>query len=219
MIRVLIVSDVRLYRDGLAKILAAEPRLQVVGTAADLQAAVRMAAERPADIALIDMGIPQGLCAMREVSTAAPAIKIVALGVRDSEQDVIAGAEAGVAGYVPRAASVGDLVNVLESVGRGELLCSPRAAATLLRRVTALSGGRARDGLDGALLTPRERQIIALLESGLSNKDMARRLGIEVATVKNHVHNVLEKLRVHRRAQAVARLQGRMPARSVTPVS
>ena len=216
MIRVLIVSDIRLYRDGLARILDGEPRLDVVGIAADLPEAVRLSSERAAEVALVDMALPHSVGAVRDLAAGAPTLKIVALGVHESEQDLIAGAEAGVSGYVPRAASVADLVAVLESVGRGELLCSPGAAATLLRRVKALAAGR--EGAVSAItLTPREREIALLLESGPSNKDIARQLGIEVATVKNHVHNLLEKLQVHRRAQAVARLQGRMQRRA-TPV-
>lgn len=218
MIRVLIVSDIRLYQDGLSQILGAEPRLQVVGAAGDLRTAVDFARQRPADIALVDLAMAQSAATARDLHTAVPTLKIVALGVRDSETDVIAAAEAGVAGYVPRAASVADLVAVLESVGRGELLCSPREAATLLRRVTTLAAGREAAGLPSSALTPREREIAGLLESGLSNKDIARRLGIEVTTVKNHVHNLLEKLHVHRRAQAVARLQNRVPPRRATPV-
>jgi len=207
--RLLIVADIRLYQEGLAHILGSEPRLEVVGTAADLSTATRLLAERSVDVALIDLAMPQSFAAVRGIATAAPSVKVVAVGVRDSEQDVIGCAEAGVAGYVPRGASVAELVTVLECVGRGELLCSPRAAATLLRRVTTLAAGRDAPMVCAPALTPREREIAGLLESGLSNKDIARRLGIEVATVKNHVHNLLEKLQVHRRAQAVARLQSR----------
>ncbi len=215
-IRVLIVADIRLYRDGLAHIVGDEPRLTVVGTAPDLPTALQVVAERSPDVALVDLVMPQSVAAVRAIATAAPRVKVVALGVRENEQDLIACAEAGVAGYVPRGASVADLVTALESVGRGELLCSPRTAATLWRRVAALATGGA--GPPHHALTPREREIAGLLEAGLSNKDIAVRLGIEVATVKNHVHNLLDKLQVHRRAQAVARLQGRMQARRATPV-
>jgi|SRR2546421_1640985 len=213
MIRVLILSDIRLYRDGLAKILSTESRLQVVATAADLATAVQALTSGATDVALVDMALSDSVAAVRHLAAAAPTTKILALGVRDSDQDVIATAEAGVAGYVPRAASVADLVKALECVGRGELLCSPRAAATLLRRVTALAASRQDASPTGAILTPREQEIARLLESGLSNKDIARQLGIELATVKNHMHHLLEKLQVHRRSHAVARLQGRMPAR------
>jgi DNA-binding NarL/FixJ family response regulator len=213
---VLIVADIRLYRDGLAHILAEEPRLTVVGTAADLQSALRLAAERPIDVALVDMVMPQSIAAVRGIATTVPRVKVVALGVRENEEDLIACAEAGVAGYVARAASVEDLVATLEGVGRGELLCSPREAGTLWRQIAARALRTGDSTPPETTLTPREREIAALLEAGLSNKDIAVRLGIELPTVKNHVHNLLEKLHVHRRAQAVARLQGRM--RRATPV-
>ena len=216
-IRVLVVSDIRLYRDGLAHILADEPRLAVVGTAADVSAAVREVAAHAPDVALVDMVMPQSIDAVRGIAATRPTVKVVALGIRETERDLLACAEAGVAGYVARAASVQDLVKTLEGVGRGELLCSAQAAAALWRRVAALAaraGGSAQENA----LTRREREIGTLLEGGLSNKDIAVRLGIEVATVKNHVHNLLEKLEVHRRAQAVARLQGRFQARRATPV-
>ncbi len=205
-IRVLVVSDIRLYRDGLAHILAAEPRLAVVGTAADVPAALREVAAHAPDVALVDMAMPQSVEAVRGIIASRPGVKVVAL------------AEAGVAGYVARAASVQDLVHTLEGVGRGELLCSAQAAAALWRRVGSLAatGSGARHA--SSALTLREREIGALLEAGLSNKDIATRLGIEVATVKNHVHNLLEKLDVHRRGQAVARLQGRAQGRRPTPV-
>jgi len=217
-IRVLIVSDVRLYREGLAHILAEERRLAIVGATADPQVAVRLIVQHGADIALVDMAMPPGFAAIRGLAAAAPDLKVVALGVRETEQDLIACAEAGVAGYVPRAASVEDLVAALESVGRGELLCSAQTAAALLRRVAALAAGRGGSAQPLSNLTRREREIGGLLEAGLSNKDIAVRLGIEVATVKNHVHNVLEKLQVHRRGQAAARLQGRTAIRRPTPV-
>ncbi len=216
-IRVLVVSDIRLYRDGLAQVFADERRLAVVGAAADAPAAARMAAEHSPDVALVDMAMPQSGATVRGIAAIAPAVKVVALGIRENEQDLIACAEAGVSGYVPRAASVQDLVTVLEGVGRGELLCSAHTAATLWRRVAALAataGGTAQE----QTLTRREREIGTLLEAGLSNKDIATRLGIEVATVKNHVHNLLEKLEVHRRGQAVARLQGQSHVRRPTPV-
>jgi len=218
-IRVLVVSDIRLYRDGLAQVFADERRLAVVGAAADAPAAARMAAEHSPDVALVDMAMPQSGAAVRGIAAIAPAVKVVALGIRENEQDLIACAEAGVSGYVPRAASVQDLVTVLEGVGRGELLCSAHTAATLWRRVAALAattGGG--ETAHEQPLTRREREIGTLLEAGLSNKDIATRLGIEVATVKNHVHNLLEKLEVHRRGQAVARLQGRFQGRRATPV-
>ncbi len=217
--RLLIVADIRLYREGLAHILARDAGLTMIETAGDLYAALRLVAERELDVVLVDMAMPHSLSAVQGIVVTAPDVKVVALGLPELERDLIACAEAGIAGYVPRDASVTDLVAVLESVARGELLCSPRTAAALLRRVTALAMGRRGEADVPGVLTPREREIVALLERGLSNKEIARALGIEVATVKNHVHNLLEKLRVHRRGEAVARLRNTTQPRRATPVS
>ena len=190
----------------MAHILGREIGLSTVETAGDLYAALRLVVEREFEVALVDTAMPYGLAAVRGIVATAPEVKVVALGIPERERDLIACAEAGIAGYVPREASVADLVAVLESVARGELLCSPRTAAALLRRVTALAAARpTASGVALEALTPREREIVALLERGLSNKEIARALGIEVATVKNHVHHLLEKLQVGNRAQAIVR--------------
>lgn len=206
MIRVLVVADIRLYRDGLVEILRRQTSLEVVGTAADGAAAVARAAELSPGVVLVDQAMSDGVATMRSLLELLPATKIVALGVPETDRDVVDCAEAGVSGYVPREASLEDLVAAVESVGRGELLCSPRVAASLLRRVALGSAAGVGSGqLDH--LTAREGQIVRLIEQGLSNKEIASRLGIEVATVKNHVHNLLEKLQVHRRAEAAARFR------------
>jgi two-component system nitrate/nitrite response regulator NarL len=120
----------------------------------------------------------------------------------DRTDDVVAIVEAGVAGYVPKEASVADLVSTLECVSRGEMPCSPRVAAGLSRRIAELAPDL--DSLQRTSLTVRERQVLALVADDLSNKEIAQRLCIEVTTVKNHVHNMLEKLQVPTRHDAVA---------------
>jgi len=207
MIRILIVADIRLYREGLTQALGREERLTIAGAAADLESALKCVRAHRPDIVLIDQAMPDSLAAVRAIGVIAPKVKVVALAVRDVDRDVIACAEAGVAGYVPREAGVPELISTIQSVAHGELLCSPRVAATLLKRVTALAAGEGHAGL-AARLTGRELEILGLLERGLSNKDIARHLGIEVATAKNHVHNILGKLQVHGRGQAAARMRG-----------
>jgi DNA-binding NarL/FixJ family response regulator len=124
------------------------------------------------------------------------------------EHRILACAEAGASGYVPHDASLEELLTVVQAVAQGELLCSPRMAASLFRRLAALaSAGTGRDHQVVGTLTDREREITLLLERQLSNKDIARTLHIEVATVKNHVHNILHKLGVATRTEAAARLR------------
>ncbi len=203
-ISVLIVADIRLYREGLAQALEGETGFHLAGTAEDPAKAIAELRAQHIDLALVDMAMAASGSVIRAIRGLAPDVKVVALSVAETESDVCACAEAGVAGYVPRQASLTDLLATLESAARGEAVCSPRMAAGLIRRVAALASSQP-PVITPLNLTPREREILRLLDDGLTNKEIARRLGIEVATVKNHVHNILEKLQVHRRGEAAAR--------------
>lgn len=207
MIRVLIVAHIRLYREGLAQVLAHEPSLAVVGSVASRAEALAVAARARPDIVLLDLATDESAVLVRQVTDTAAGMKVVAIGVSEVEGDVLSCAEMGVAGYVPREGSLEDLVAAVESVGRGELRCSPRIAGTLLRRLATMASERQPEVR--SRLTLREQEIVALIDRGLSNKEIAARLGIEIATVKNHVHNVLEKLSVRRRGEAAAKVRAR----------
>jgi two-component system, NarL family, nitrate/nitrite response regulator NarL len=206
-LRIAIVADIRLYREGLAEILRRQNDVTVVATAASSDCTRAILPELSPELVLVDMGLPDGLAAIRSIASALPEAKVVSLGVGEDDGAVLACAEAGAVGYVPREGSLHDLLAVIASVARGEAVCSPRIAAALLRRVASLAAHRAVNQVP-ASLTSREREIVRLIDAGLSNKDIARRLCIEVATVKNHVHNILEKLHVHRRSEAAAHLRG-----------
>ncbi len=202
--RVLIFAEVGLYRDALARWLERDHRIDVVAVAADVEEALAALEEVGPDIILVDTRVPDGASAVRALVAAAPQTKVVALGVREVERDVIALAEAGAAGYVRREGFMEDLMAVLESVSRGELVCSPGIAAALFRRVGALERERGLEPIEGRL-TARELEVLRLIEEGISNKEIATELSIELPTVKNHVHNILQKLNVHRRSEAAAR--------------
>jgi DNA-binding NarL/FixJ family response regulator len=200
------VSDIRLYREGLADALGAGGRCEVAATAADVFSALDAAETQRPDVVLLDLALAEAGDAVAELAALNPPAKVVALGVREVPSEVIALAEAGVAGYVPRDATLDELVDVVESVARGEMVCSPRIAALLLHRVAAARGSDPTQEPD-ARLTPRQHEIAALIEEGLSNKQIAQRLSIEVATVKNHVHSILDKLGVEGRAAAAAHVR------------
>lgn len=208
MIRVLIVSGIRLYREGLAEVLARIEPLQVVGQHSDSESTLARVRQGNVDVVILDMSTPESHALARAVRATESALPIVALGISGSETDVMACAEAGVTGYVTRDESLNDLVAAVQSTVRGELLCSPQMAGSLVRRLAVLALNRHPDGSETAL-TVRENQIGGLLKQHLSNKEIAGHLGIEVATAKNHVHNLLDKLGVHRRADA-ARLLSRV---------
>jgi DNA-binding NarL/FixJ family response regulator len=154
-------------------------------------------------VVLIDAASPASLDAVNALAGAAPAARIVALAVAEREPDVVACAEAGMAAYVPREASVDELLRTLARVREGEVACPPRIAGGLFRRLAAHAAEHSRRGPAPAL-TRREAEILELLGEGLSNKEIARRLCIQVATVKNHVHSILDKLNVRRRGEAAA---------------
>jgi DNA-binding NarL/FixJ family response regulator len=202
-VRLLIIDDTCLYRDGLAAILGREPWVSAARTAADELGALRHLSKFQPDVVLLNMATVDSAAILDAVVGTAPAVRVVAVGVLENEDELIACAEAGVAGYLLRSQSLADLVAVVQSVARGETLCTPRTAATLLRRIATLAAER-RSPAEPARLTAREREILDLIDQGLSNKEIARRLYIEVRTVKNHVHNILDKLNVHRRGEAAA---------------
>lgn len=204
--RILVAAETRLYREGLERILASHPRIEVAASTSNAPGTIAaIAAHRP-DAVLVDIGAAPSIAALREIVAAAPASRVVAFGVAESESEIVECAEAGVAGYVPREASLDELIAVVEAVMRDELVCSPRLAGTLLRRVGVLARERP-DGGDEVRLTSRETQVVGLIDEGLSNKEIAVRLQIELPTVKNHVHHVLDKLGVKRRAEAAARVR------------
>lgn len=212
-IRILIAADVRLYREGLAQLLKGHAGIEIVGATSDLEEAVETAGSLHPDVLLIDRAMRGSLSAMRRAREQAPATKVVALTVADVDQEVLSCAEAGVTGFVTRDGSLADLIAAVEAAQRGELFCSPRMAASLLRRVSAL----AREGPSTPRLTDRESEVLAYLERGLTNQAIAQALGIEVPTVKNHVHSILEKMRVKRRGEAASvwrRAAGRDPGPS-----
>ena len=200
----LVIAETRLYREGLAQVLARDPRIDVIGSAPGIESGLVMVAERRPDAVLLDVVMASEPRAVMELALASPHTRIVAFGVADNEEMVIRCAEAGVAGYVPCEAGVDEVVTVVTGAVRDEVVCSARLAGTLLRRVGTMA--RERSGSDPEVrLTPRETQVVALIDDGLSNKEIAARLQISAPTVKNHIHNLLEKLNASRRSEAAAR--------------
>jgi DNA-binding NarL/FixJ family response regulator len=199
---VLIVSDVRLYREYLAGVLTgtwhAIPEMSHGG----LEARERLTSA-VYDVVLLDLRCRDSHDMLKAVATLSPSSKLVAFAVDDDDREILACAEAGVCAYVPSDGSVEDLAHAIESALRGDQYVPQRVAASLFRRLAAPDGPARSPGT--AVLTTRERQVLSLLDQGLTNKEISAQLHIEVATVKNHVHNLLMKLRVKTRAQAVLR--------------
>lgn len=222
LISVLIVAEVRLYRDGLVLALRQESGIEIVSVCRHLvEACAEIRRLRP-DIVVLDMLMDDCLSVLRSLHVAQPSARIVAIGVSEDENEIVTCAEFGICGLVHRDGTLRELVTTLKCAMQGEFWCSPRAAAAIARRVVTLSSS-GHEQQSNSPLTARETQVVGLIDHGLSNKDIARKLGIEVATVKNHVHNVLDKLKVRRRGQAAAELRrhaaSRMVGRSRRPPS
>jgi two-component system nitrate/nitrite response regulator NarL len=211
MLRVLVVSSVRLFQEAFSVLLGRDHGISVVGAASPPQASAIADELRP-DVVLFDATRPSNLDYAKGLAEQRPAPKVVAFGVAETDAEIVTLAEAGIAGYVSDDAAAEDVAAVLASTMRDELLCSPRDAAKLCHHVALMS----RNGPGGAAhtaLSKRELQIASLIDRGLSNKEIARRLGIQATTVKNHVHNILDKLKVHRRGEAAACLRTTLRAR------
>jgi two-component system NarL family response regulator len=206
LIRVFVVDDLRLLREGLASLLAEQGNVTVVGTAASGSKALEKIKELRPEVALIDIGMPgkDGLTVTQALRREAPEVKVIILGMPDLNDEIMACIEAGAAGYVLKEAAFDSLVETILAVHQGESFCSPRMAASLFSRIAELvSERRPRIAQSAIKLTPRELDIISEIAGGLSNKEIAQRLSIEPQTVKNHIHNILDKLQLHNRQEAV----------------
>jgi len=202
-LRLIVISENRLYREGLAHLLGAQASLDVVGTAGS--AAELMLHD--ADVALVDVARPPGLRSVAELRRLRVDLPVIVVSVPELEGIVVQCAEIGVAGYVTTSGSAEELVAAARGVARGDVVCPPGVAAVLARRVAALASQR-REPAGDARLTLREREILRLIDDGLSNKEIAQRLSLQTKTVKNHVSNILAKLGVSNRAAAAAALRG-----------
>jgi two-component system, NarL family, nitrate/nitrite response regulator NarL len=204
-IRVLVASHIRLYREGLERVLGELPEFTLVGNAGSAAEAIEQTQKLSADVALLDMAMSGAFSVAKAVARGGGPSKLVALGMPEDEAQVLSCAQIGIAGYVTRDGSVEDVVAAIKAAARGEVHCSPKVAGSLFRRIAAMSSDRSRRSGNGSL-TAREAQILKLIQEGMSNKMISRTLGIELATVKNHVHSILVKLGIHRRAEAISLL-------------
>ena len=203
MITVLLAVATRIYRDGLVLALRDHPSVMVAGTAGSAGEALDAIRTLDPGVVLLDTGMP-GAVEVVHFSRGRPSEpKIVALSVIDANTEIVGWAEVGVAGFVTRDETVADLVLCVVAAAGGELRCSARAAGFLLRRVARRALGNGQAAPPGSL-TRQQLRVLDLIGQGLSNKQIAASLGIEVATVKNHVHALLSKLTVKRRGEAAA---------------
>ncbi len=215
-LHVLLWSGVRIYREGLLAALQADPRIDRVIAVADAADCERALAQFAPRVLVLEALAEDALAVARGVQTSDTGV--VALGVSEAEPQVLAFAEAGVSAYVTCEQPFDGLVASIIAVAGGEARCPPRIAGILLRHVASLAGERELGECRRVHLTKREAEILSLLSAGMTNKQIARELSIELATVKNHVHNILDKLEVHSRMQAVAVTSGARPTVAIFSV-
>jgi len=203
---IVIVSHVRFVHECLAEILGRDPDLQVQGTCANVAHALETAQVVKPELVLIDAAFPGANTMIRQLRSLVPETRVVAIAVAETEENILAWVKAGIAGYIPNTASVQDLAPLLKEISRGEQSCSTRIAGTLLRCVS--NSERLKLAPVPAHLTSREIEILRLISIGLSNKEIARQLGISVSTTKSHVHSLLGKMKLQRRSEVAALLNG-----------
>jgi DNA-binding NarL/FixJ family response regulator len=205
-VRVLIVDDHALFRRGLMLVLESEEGIDVVGEAEDGDEAIARAEQLAPDVVLMDVRMPKvsGIEATRRLAETMPSCKIIMLTVSDEEDDLYEAIKAGATGYLLKEISIEEVADAVRAVVQGQTLISPSMASKLISEFTALAK-RADDRhtVPAPRLTDRELEVLKLVAQGLTNREIAEQLYIADNTVKNHVRNILEKLHLHSRMEAV----------------
>jgi two-component system NarL family response regulator len=204
----MIVDDHALFRRGLEMVLDEEPDIELVGQASDGAEAVEKAAESLPDVVLMDIRMPRssGIEACRAMKEAAPSAKIIILTISDEEEDLFEAIRAGASGYLLKDIPLDEVAEAVRAVDGGQSLINPSMAGKLLTEFATLArrDGEARaQEVPAPKLTDREMQVLKLVARGMNNRDIAKELFISENTVKNHVRNILEKLQIHSRMEAV----------------
>ena len=201
-IRIAIVDDHSIFREGLLSVLETEPDIEIVGQGASAEDALRLARELLPDIIFLDISMPGGgLNAAQLIVENYPVVKIIILTGSEGESHVMTALKTGARAYVLKGVAARELVNILHAVQSGEIYVTPTLAASLL---SEMSTGPRSEPSAGAFekLTEREHEILSLIAAGTSNKEIGLQLHLTEKTVKHYVTNILQKLQVHNRVQA-----------------
>ncbi|HWM74609.1 MAG TPA: response regulator transcription factor [Nocardioides sp.] len=203
-VRVLVVDDQELFRRGLTMLLAVEPGIEVVGEAGDGVEGTALAESAAPDVVLLDVRMPKrsGIEACLAIKEGVPSAKIIMLTVSDEEADLYEAVKSGASGYLLKDSSIEEVAQAVRVVADGQSLISPSMAIKLIDEFKQMSKPEKAAG-PGLRLTERELDVLRLVAQGHSNKEIAARLYISENTVKNHVRNMLEKLQLHSRMEAV----------------
>jgi two-component system NarL family response regulator len=205
-IRVVIADDHALFRRGLNMVLESEPGIEIVAEAEDGEQAVKAAQEHSPDVVLMDVRMPRvdGIEATRRIHETVPGCKVLILTVSDEETDLYEAIKAGANGYLLKEISIEEVADAIRAVAQGQSLISPSMASKLLDEFnTLVRRAEEKQQMSAPRLTGRELEVLRLVAQGKSNRDVAAELFISENTVKNHVRNILEKLHLHSRMEAV----------------
>ncbi len=203
-IRILLVEDNRILREGIAAMINGEADMTVVAASGDGRDTLLEARKLKPHVVLLDIGVrnQNGTHVVASLTGSLPRSKVIGMGLIPSQLDIVEWVEAGASGFILKTATVEDFVGTIRSVARGAKVLPPSLAGSLFSRVIENALKKGKDNPTTAVrMTAREREIVLLIAEGLSNKEIAGRLTIAPYTVKNHVHNILEKLALHSRLQ------------------
>jgi DNA-binding NarL/FixJ family response regulator len=206
LIRILIADDHELFRRGLRMVLEDEDDIVVIDEAGDGQAAVDLAREHAPDVVVMDVRMPilSGIEAATRIKEEEPGTRILMLTISDEEDDLYEAIKAGANGYLLKEISIDEIGSAVRSIHGGQSLISPSMASKLLDEFAAMvKKEEEKEQLPAPRLTPREMEVLRQVAQGLNNRDIAKALFISENTVKNHVRNILEKLHLHSRMEAV----------------
>jgi DNA-binding NarL/FixJ family response regulator len=204
-VRVVIVDDQELFRRGLTMLIDAEDDIDVVGQAADGVAATELAASAVPDVILMDIRMPKrsGIDACLAIKAVVPSANIIMLTVSDEESDLYDAIKNGASGYLLKDSSTDEVAQAIRLVAEGQSLITPSMATKLLDEFKQMSRQGTRQQINAPRLTDRELEVLRLVARGHNNREIAKELFISENTVKNHVRNILEKLQLHSRMEAV----------------
>ena len=203
-IRILLIEDNRLLREGITTTINGQPDFKVVATSVGDHNSLQQVRKRRPDVVLMDMGLrsQNGLRVVASLRNEIPGLKVIGMGLIPTQSDIVEFVQAGASGFILKDATVRDFLRTIRLVAHGGKVLPPPLTGSLFSHVVEYALKNGKKQLRSVVrMTKREREIIALIAEGLSNKEIAQRLTIATYTVKSHVHNIMEKLALHSRLQ------------------